>query len=180
MKEAPVIVSQEIAAQTDLFTVEKLHLHFSNGQERVYERIIGHGLGSVMMIPRLDANTILLVQEYAAGLENYILGFPKGAIDPGETWRQAANRELMEEVGYMADNLTMLHSFSSMPAYFSSHMHVVIANQLAPKKLRGDEPEALEVVPWKLSQIDALLAHPQFIEARSIAALLLLQRHLHG
>ena len=57
-------------------------------------------------------------------------------------------------------------------------MHIVLAKDLYPKKLEGDEPEAIEVIPWKISNIDALLRHPEFHEARSIAALLLLERNL--
>jgi len=42
---------------------------------------------------------------------------------------------------------------------------------LYPEKLLGDEPEELEVVPWKLASINELLATGECTEARSIAAL---------
>ena len=44
----------------------------------------------------------------------------------------------------------------------------------------GDEPEAVEVVRWPLADADALLARADFTEARSIAALFLVQRFLAG
>ena len=58
-------------------------------------------------------------------------------------------------------------------------MDIVLAKDLYSATAIGDEPEPIEVVPWRLDQIDTLLAHPQFHEARSLAALLLLQKHLH-
>jgi len=82
----------------------------------------------------------------------------------------------MEETGYGAKKLTHLRQMSLSPAYFNAMMQLVLAEDLYPKKLIGDEPEPIEIVPWKFSEIDSLLKHPEFHESRSIAALLLLER----
>lgn len=55
---------------------------------------------------------------------------------------------------------------------------VVLAQDLYSQKLVGDEPEEIEVVPWKLSRLANLLAHPECTEARSIAALFLTRERL--
>jgi ADP-ribose diphosphatase len=49
---------------------------------------------------------------------------------------------------------------------------------LYPEKLVGDEPEPLDVVPWKISDYQRLLLEPSFSEARSIAALMLVKDFL--
>lgn len=36
------------------------------------------------MIVPVIGNDLLLIREYAVGIEEYELGFPKGLIDPGE------------------------------------------------------------------------------------------------
>jgi len=82
----------------------------------------------------------------------------------------------MEEIGYGAKKLTHLRQMSLSPAYFNATMQLVLAEDLYPKKLMGDEPEPIVVIPWKFSEIDALLQHPEFHESRSIAALLLLEK----
>lgn len=174
----PTILATEIVAKTRLFTVEKMHLRFSNGEERFYERILGGHRGAVMMLPLLDSQTLLLVREYAAGVDDYVLGFPKGAIEKDEDILLTANRELMEEIGYASNKLTHLRSLSPSPGYVDSTMHVIVAEDLYEKQLLGDEPEPLEVVPWQLSKLDALLEHSEFYEARSVAALCLLERYL--
>ncbi|MDZ4262892.1 MAG: ADP compounds hydrolase NudE, partial [Pseudomonadota bacterium] len=43
-----------------------------------------------------------------------------------------------------------------------------------------DEPEEMEVVPWKLSQLAALLHRDDCTEARSIAALFMVRELLSG
>ena len=44
--------------------------------------------------------------------------------------------------------------------------------------LAGDEPEELEVVPWKLDDIDQLILREDFSEGRSIAALFIAREWL--
>lgn len=174
----PKIKKQKIIAQTRIFAVEELELEFSNGVYRIYERLKAGKHGAVMIIPLLDDETLLLIKEYAAGMERYELAFPKGLIDPGETAIEAANRELQEEVGYAADELTDLRRITLAPGYLSHQMDIVIAQSLYPSKLEGDEPEPIEVVPWKISELDALLEIEEFSEARSIAAIYLLKQFL--
>lgn len=179
-KQVPKILARQLVAESRLLRIESVDLQFSNGEERRYERVQGSGRGAVLVVPMLDENTMLLVREYAAGLHNYQLGFPKGLIDPGETPEQAANRELREEIGYGAKQLVTLKSVTMAPAFFSASMTLFVGLDLYPEQLVGDEPEPLEIVPWKLSDADALLAQPDFTEARSVAALLLLQRWLRN
>ena len=146
-KSKPEILKAEIVAESRLFKVESLHLKFSNGEERVYERMRGGNRGAVMVVPLFDAHTLLLVREYAAGTHSYELGFPKGLIDPGEDAFEAGNRELMEEAGFGASSLTLLKQVSLAPGYFSSRMDILLARDLYPEQRVGDEPEPLEVIP---------------------------------
>lgn len=178
MKPSPTILSEKIITTTRIFKIKETLVRFSNGVEQPFETIEGRAPGAVMIIPMRDAETFLLIREYAAGFGKYFLGFPKGAMDAGEEILISANRELKEEVGFGAHKLTHLAQWSLSPAYFYASMDIVLAEDLYPEKLEGDEPEPLEVIPWKISEIDALLAHPEFHESRSVAAVLLLARRL--
>lgn len=174
----PEILKAEVVAKSRLFKVEAVHLRFSNGVERHYERMAGGGRGAVLVVPMLDPETMLLIREYSAGTHSYELGFPKGIIDPGETPAQAAHRELQEEVGYGARSITALKQVSLAPGYFSARMEILLAQDLYPSRLEGDEPEPLEVVPWPIADLDALLERSDFSESRSITALFLARKQL--
>ncbi|MES9851985.1 MAG: ADP compounds hydrolase NudE [Candidatus Thiodiazotropha sp. L084R] len=169
----PKIVSQQLIVETRIFRVEQLGLEFSNGEKRTYERLLGGVRGSVLVIPMLDDDTVLMIREYSAGSQDYQLALPKGRMEEGEDPLQAANREMREEVGYAARALRLLKIFTIAPAYIQHHTYAILAQDLYPDKLTGDEPEPIEVVPWKLSDLDNLLAQPDLTEARSIAALCL-------
>jgi len=178
MSDLPKILEAKTIAKTRLFHVESLHMKFSNGVERMYERLKAGKNGAVMIIPMFDAETILLIREYSAGVERYELAFPKGLIESGEAVLDAANREMKEEVGFGANNLQFIKSMSLAPGYLSHTMSLVIATDLYPEKLEGDEPEELEVIHWPVNQLHELVLREDFTESRSIAALYLLQNYL--
>ena len=160
------------------YRMERMDLEFSNGERRKYERLHGRGHGAVAVVPMLDAETVLLVREYAAGVHRYELGLVKGRIDAGETPLEAANRELMEEAGYGARDLIVLRSLTLAPTYMSHATHLVLARDLYPQRLAGDEPEELELVPWKLADIGELILREEFSEGRSVAALFIAREWL--
>ena len=170
----PIINHKKELCSSRLFKIEALDLTFSNGNTRTYERIAPKSdeHKAVLIVPMLDNDTVLLIKEYSSGVEGYTLGFPKGAIDQGEDLYQAADRELMEEAGFTAKHYSYLKDVYLSPNYMKQHISLVVAEGLSIKTAKGDEPEDLEVVPWRLAEIDALITHPQFIECRSFAALL--------
>ncbi|WP_145600492.1 ADP compounds hydrolase NudE [Yersinia frederiksenii] len=172
--QKPKILKIETVAHSRLFTVEAVDLEFSNGVQRVYERMRPSNREAVMIVP-IIGNDLLLIREYAVGIEEYELGFPKGLIDPGEGVLEAANRELMEEVSFGAERFDYLRKLTMAPSYFSSKMNVVIARGLYPQSLEGDEPEPLPQVRWPIANMMALLDEPGFSEARNVSALFLAQ-----
>ncbi|MDF1655745.1 MAG: ADP compounds hydrolase NudE [Coxiellaceae bacterium] len=172
-KQKPEVLSTKTMKDSPLFEIEQLELRFSNGAERTFYRVHSLMPSAVMIVPLLDDETFLLIREYGAGIDEYTLGFPKGALGKEEDVLAGADRELMEEVGYGSHDLTLLKTFSTSPGYMSSRMHLVVARDLYEKRLPGDEPEPIEVVPWKIKDIDQLLQRDDFNEARSVAALLM-------
>ncbi len=173
MSKLPTIHQISSVASSRLFHVEELHLEFSNGERRIYERLANRGGGAVLIVPLLNDDTLLLVREYAAGTGRYELGFPKGKVERGENIVDAANRELMEEVGFGAHHLQLMRSVSLSPGYMAHHTNLLLARDLYPHQMEGDEPEPLEVVPWQLSDAAELLQRDDFTEGRSLLALFL-------
>lgn len=174
----PEVLHSEIVARTDMFRIERRELRFSNGTEVRHERLIGSENGAVLIVPLLDQNTVLLIREYATGVHRYELALPKGRIETNETLLDAANREIMEEIGHGANKLHHLTSLTVAPGYLSHATHIVLAEDLYAERHAGDEPEAIEVVPWRMDRLTELFAHAECTEARSIAALFMVREHL--
>lgn len=171
MSRLPRIHERRRREPGDLFTIEQLDLEFSNGERRIYERLVSRGLGAVIVVPVRDDGQVLLVREYAVGLHHYEIGLVKGRLEAGESLLEGAQRELREEAGFAARDLRELTQLSLAPGYMTHITHVVLARDLYPSRLPGDEPEELEVVPWPLAKLDELTARPDCTEGRTIAAL---------
>jgi ADP-ribose diphosphatase len=167
----PTIHKREELPEKSLFRVEALDLEFSNGERRVYERLISRGVGAVIIAAMPDPETVLLVREYACGVHRYELGLPKGRLEPGESHIEGANRELQEEVGYAARDLRVLGHLTLAPGYMTHATQVVLARDLYPSRLPGDEPEMLEVIEWPIDKLAELVQREDCTEGRTIAAL---------
>lgn len=180
MSKLPIIHASEELDFGGRFKVERLQLEFSNGEKRQYERMKSRGLGAVVVVPMLDEETMLLVREYACGVHRYELGLVKGRIDPGETVLEAAQRELKEEAGYGAERLTVLRAMTLAPTYMGHQSWLVLAEGLYPERLPGDEPEELEVVPWKLDDLHKIMLQDDCSEGRSLAAMFITREYLRS
>ena len=169
----PLISKIQTIAQSRFFTIEALHLSFSNGVERVYERLPSVGQPGVIVVAINDNDELLLIREYAAGFHEFQLTLPKGAADPGESLEAAAARELAEEAGFGAKDVRFVKRLSIAPGHMGFTINVVMATDLYVRDIPGDEPEPPELVLWPLAKIHELLDHEEFYEARAIAALTL-------
>jgi ADP-ribose diphosphatase len=180
VKKLPKLIGKKTLAETRVFTIEQLQLQFGNGIEVEYERIYTPPPGAVLIVPQLDHETIVLIREYCAGSQRYEIAFPKGRVEEGETLESSANREIMEEIGFGARKLEHVKSVTVSPGYMSSQTHIVYATDLYQQKRDGDEPEPIEVLYWNLNKLDDLIRCEEFTEARSIAALYLLENRLYS
>jgi len=176
---SPQILSVELAAQSQLFSIETVKVRYSNGAEAVLERIpAGHWPGAVIVVPVLPDRCVYLVKEYAVGSERYEIGLPQGMREPGESPEETANRELKEEIGSGARKLRLLSDLSVASSVLGFRVQVVLAELLYDAQLDGDEPEPLQAIKCN---IDALLSGNtdiQITEARSLLALYLAREFL--
>ncbi|MEO0997025.1 MAG: ADP compounds hydrolase NudE [Pseudomonadota bacterium] len=173
MKLKPIVVESEIAASTSQFKVERRRLRFSTGFEHTFERLLDGDLRSVVVVPMLSDDRFILINEYAAGVNDYVFSLPMGTVKPGEDLLVAADRELREEIGYGARELTHLRKLTLVPSHLQHTVDVVVARDLFPASAEGDEPEHIDCHTHSLTDIFELATQKEFREARTIAALYL-------
>jgi ADP-ribose diphosphatase len=176
--QAPAILESRVVARSNLFEIDARLIRFSNGVERRLEQIRGRIGPTVLIVPLLDRETLILVREYCAGTHTYGLAFPTGTIVQDEAIEEAASRELKEEVGLGAEQISWIKRLSVLPGHFDHETYIVLAEKLFPERIHGDEPEEVTIVRWPVADICALLQGEEFTEARSVAALLLVDRLL--
>lgn len=101
----------------------------------------------------------VLIRQYRFGTEDFAIEIPGGMIDPGESPREAAERELREETGYVAERWTSLGRVAPNPAFQRNYLHIFFAEGCAPAGDQVQDPgEDIEVLVTPRGQLEALLA----------------------
>ena len=171
----PKILNQKSIFKSKLFDIKQADIEF-NGTTMKYEIISGTGSGAVMVVPFID-NDIIFIKEYAAAIDDYMITFPKGKIDKGETIEEAANRELQEEVGYKSKDIKLIKKLYLAPGYIDHMTYVMVAKELSVSSLSGDEPEELEVIRVHKDDVINFLDKNEIIDSRVYAALNIIENH---
>ena len=136
--------------------------------------------GAVVMVP-VEGDHVLLVRQPREAVEEFTLELPAGKLDHrGEDPLACAKRELAEEVGRQAATWRDVGGFYTAPAILTEFIHCFIATDLAPAEgeHEADEDEMIEVVPWPLADLAALI--DQVHDAKSLVGLLRLERELRA
>jgi len=129
----------------------------------------------VSVVAQTPAGKVLLVRQFRPPLEKFTLELPAGWIDPGETPAQAVRRELREETGAEALQLTALGVFAVDPGRQSNYQHAFFARvSQPPAHYHTDEVERLEVEVSELYRLmwAGQIDHPMPVAASFLAGLL--------
>lgn len=158
------------------FSVRQDQVQMPNG--RVSKLDIVEHSGAVTMLP-LDADqNIWFVRQYRHPTGEKLLELPAGTLDAGEAPQVCAQRELQEEIGMAAEEITLLGEFFLAPGYSTEYMYVYLATGLTHSVLPGDDDEFIHVEKIQLSEVWQMALRGELRDAKTLAALLLAQPHL--
>lgn len=113
----------------------------------------------INIIPLTDAGEVVLIEQYRHGADEISLEIPGGMVDDGESPREAAARELLEETGYAATELIGLGKTRPNPAIQDNWIHTYLARGVEFRHepvFAGTEHTVVRLVP--LEHIPSLIA----------------------
>jgi ADP-ribose pyrophosphatase len=129
-------------------------------------------------MPVDDEGRILWITQYRYAAGKTLLELPAGTLEVGEEPLACARREIVEEVGFAAGELTPLGGFYSAPGFCSEYLHAFLATGLREDFADGDEDEDITVIPLTLDETYARMDAGEITDAKSLATLMLyLRRH---
>lgn len=131
---------------TPLFTVEH-RVHERPGLSPITRDVVVHP-GAVVILPILEDGRIVMIRNYRYTVGEELWELPAGTREPEETAIETAQRELEEETGYRAGNITPLMEFYTSPGILTERMHAFQATDLTAtgQNLQGGERIVCEVV----------------------------------
>jgi ADP-ribose pyrophosphatase len=109
---------------------------------------------SVLVLPVGQKGTVLLIEEYDLGAENWQLTLPGVKVDDPtpDGIRKQAEIELREEIGYRPGRLEKLLDFYSHPGYIAHKVHLLLAYDLEWNPLEMEDGEEIQVHTFTLDE----------------------------
>ena len=146
-----------------------------NGQTTIYGVCeFGQCVG---VLPFVDDDHVLLVRQYRyPAKEDHRWEMPTGGMHAGETPEQAAQRELMEEIGYRADELTWLSSFHTSKSVCEEVAHLYVGRGLVAATAAPDDTEFIEHASMPFDQVLQMVIDSEIRDAMTMIAMLLAAR----
>ncbi|MEO7539767.1 MAG: NUDIX hydrolase, partial [Pyrinomonadaceae bacterium] len=141
--------------------------------ELEYEREIVVHRGSAVIVPVFGDETVAFVRQYRHAVGDYMLEIPAGGIEEGETFEQAALRELEEEVGVTASKIELLSEFYVSPGFLTEKMYLYLATGLTETTQNLDHDEAIEIERLTFADAFQQIRIDEIQDAKTIIGLLL-------
>ena len=157
--------------QSRKFSFEINRIELPNGHEGDYG-LIKHP-GAALAVPITRNRKVIILRQYRFAVSRYLLEFPAGTLEIGESPLASIKREIQEESGYSAQKWDKLGVLVPAPGYADEEIHLFLARELikleeAPS---GDLDEDIEVLELEFDTLDNLIASgEETLDAKTITA----------
>lgn len=132
--------------------------------------LIHHG-GAVAIVPVDEDNNIWFVRQFRPAIMGMILEIPAGTLELGEEPEACAAREIQEEIGMAAKEITKIGEFYLAPGYSTENMYLFLAKGLYPSSLAQDADEYIEVEKYPAEKVFEMAREGKIKDGKTLAAL---------
>jgi ADP-ribose pyrophosphatase len=126
----------------------------------------------VGILPFLDSDTVLLIQQYRYVARRVTWEMPTGGVHTGESLEAAAQRELAEEIGYRAGRLTHLSTYHTSKSVMDETAHLFLGENLTPAEAPPDDTEFITVQPFPFTTALEMVRRGEIVDSMTIIAVL--------
>ena len=158
--------------------VRKDHARLPDGQVCTREYIIHPG--AVAVLAMLDNGKLVMERQFRYAPQREFIELPAGKIDDGEDILVTAQRELLEETGYVAREWIHLSTAWPCIGYADERMEYFIARGLTHQGSQLDHGEFLEVFELTLDEALEWVRAGKISDSKTIVGLFWLDKVLNG
>lgn len=139
--DRPTVLATERLLEAPPIAIERSRIRLSGGREA--ERVVVRHPGAVAIVALDDEERWILVRQHRFPAGRDLLEVPAGTREPGEEPRATAARELREETGFAAAEITSIGGFFTAPGFCDEFIHLFLARDLTRDPLPPDDDEEI-------------------------------------
>jgi ADP-ribose pyrophosphatase len=141
-----------------------------------------HHVGASAVVAVDERGLVVLIRQYRHAAGGYLWEVPAGMLtSTAEPPEACAARELLEEAGVTARELTRLGAIYPTPGYSDERIHLFLARDLARGAHGHEADEVITEIAWMpLPDVLAMIRRGEIVDAKTICALHLAAAALGG
>jgi len=140
--------------------------------------------GAVMIIPILELPDaplqLVMERQYRYPVQQVMIEFPAGKLDPHESTLQCAQRELFEETGYRAKQWARAGLMHPVISYSTEFIEIWFAKDLSQGERQLDPGEFLEVITKTPEDLQQACLKGEVTDGKTLTGMFWLQNFLSG
>ncbi len=171
-------IDSEVVYAGGFIRVHKDHVRLPDATVSVRE-YIKHP-SAVAILALLDDGRLIMERQFRYPPRQEFIELPAGKIDQGETALQTAQRELLEETGYVAKEWTHLTTAWPCIGYADERMEYFLARGLTQQERKLDDGEFLEVFELSLSEAMEWIRQGKISDSKTLVGLFWLEKTLNN
>jgi ADP-ribose pyrophosphatase len=172
------VLSSEVVFEGRLLHVRRDAVRLPDGEHSVREYI--QHPGAVVVIPILDNGDLILERQHRYPLHRDFIELPAGKIDADEGTLACAQRELLEETGYLAREWQYVTTVYPCIGYADERLVYYVARGLIFRGHARDDDEFLEVFQMSFEQALEQVRSGEICDVKTVVGLFWLEKLLQG
>ena len=153
----------------NILSLELLTVELPNGVISQREIVRHNGACAVLAIHN---NNFIIVKQYRKALDQVLYEIPAGKLEADEDPSLCAQRELMEETGYVAKRMNFLMEMYAAVGYSSEKIYIYTAENLELFEASPDEDEIVTVVEMNIKEVHRMIMEGTIKDSKTICAVL--------
>lgn len=161
-------LESELIFKGKIITVTKDKVLCPNGNESYREVVRNTGGAAILVVIN---NKILLEKQFRYPFDDVIYEIPAGKLEENEDALEAAQRELEEETGLIANSIISLGEMYPTVGFCDEVIKLFLVTDVKNGNLNLDPDEIIDIEFVELDKVNQMILNNEIVDSKTICAL---------